>query len=439
MDCTTIPNCTPQAAAATVEAGTSPVHVGTLTGSALYTSVSSALESLCSPVTGTTAQSCVETDQVTIGGIDYARDDELQSDGEFIVKVASSSYNYTSLRDAMINSAATTAQYSAAGNNCYNMTYIVVEKKKRGLEPNFPLVERAVGIKPFPSHMYVCNAGAFAGVQYFNPFWRDQPTPGASDYLNVEFSFQVGPGGQFMCDFIGVLTDALAVVQPEFAVEDVELGEGLQAICQSADAINGLTMRSIGRWQQDILPEDQAANPYRSLVPASSETSLKKHTDSGENVMDTLIKDLYEGAPSSNKVAAGAPAGVFKLDTGTSGVYTTVECYGCTAVVLFSGKTVVIQLFTEAPFASSSSASTWTDKVITPLESTLIANKDDLGENPLIAIFSPWFANPSQPPTPEWSDTPPPQTPGVFKYKTRLIGSNSIMASIKSDFPNLAA
>ena len=29
------------------------------------------------------------------------------------------------------------------------------------------------------------------------------------------------------------------------------------------------------------------------------------------------------------------PAGVFKLDAGTSGVYTTVECYGCTAVVLF--------------------------------------------------------------------------------------------------------
>ena len=237
VDCTTIPNCTPQADAAIVEVGTSPVHVGTLTGSALYTSVSSALESLCPPVTGTTAQSCVETDQVTLGGIDYVLEDELQRDGKFIVKVATSSYNYTSLRDAMINSAATKAQYSAAGKNCYNMRYTVVEGKKQDLELNFPLVERAVGIESLQSDMYVCNSGAFAGVQYFNTFWWDQPTLGASDYLNAEFSFQVGSGRQFMCDFVGVLTDALALVQPEFAVEDVELGEELQAICQSADAI----------------------------------------------------------------------------------------------------------------------------------------------------------------------------------------------------------
>ena len=154
--------------------------------------------------------------------------------------------------------------------------------------------------------------------------------------------------------------------------------------------------------------------------------------------MDTLFKDLYEGAPSSNKVAACAPEAVFKIDTGTSRVYTEIKCYSCTAVVLFSGKTVVIQLFTEAPFASSSSASTWIDKVITPLESTLIVNKDDLGENSLIAILSTWVVNFSQPPTPAGSNTPPPWTPGVCKYKTRLIGSNSIMASVKGVFPNLA-
>ena len=320
-DCTTIPNCTPQAAAATVQAGTSPVHVGTLTGSALYTSVSSALESLCPPVTGTTVQSCVETDQVTIRGIDYVEDDELQRDGEFIVKVASSSYNYTSLRDAMINSAATTAQYSAAGKNCYNMSYVQFEGKKRDLESSLPLVERLVGGDDVITlDMYVCNAGAFAGVQYFDPYWRDQPTPGASDYLDVEFSFQVGPGGQFLCDFIEALTDALALVEPEFAVEDVELGEELQAICQSAeDAVNGLTGRSSGSWKRDILPKDQAANSYNKLVPASSKRSLRTRMVS--NGMDTLVQNLYNSAPLSNKVAAGAPAGVFSLDAGTSGVY----------------------------------------------------------------------------------------------------------------------
>jgi len=38
-DCTTIPNCQPQKAQATVQAGSSPLHVGTLTSTALYTSI----------------------------------------------------------------------------------------------------------------------------------------------------------------------------------------------------------------------------------------------------------------------------------------------------------------------------------------------------------------------------------------------------------------
>ncbi|KAL9071734.1 MAG: hypothetical protein Q9161_003998 [Pseudevernia consocians] len=426
-DCTTIPNCQPQAAAATVQAGTSPVHVGTLTGSALYTSVSSALESLCPPVTGTSVQSCSETDQVTIGGIEYVEEDELQRDGEFIVKVATSSYNQTSLRDAMINSAALTAQYSAAGKNCYNMSYVQFDGKKRDLESSFSLVERlGGGDEPITLDMHVCNAGAYAGVQYFDPYWRDQQTPGASDYLDVTYSFQVGPGGQFLCDFIELLTDALAVVEPEFAVEDVELGEELQAICQEAeDAVNSLTGRSTGSWKRDIMPKDQAAELYQKSIPASSEHSLRTRMVS--NGMDTLVLDLYSDAPQSNKVAAGAPAGVFTLDAGTSAVYTTVECYGCTAVVLFSGKTVIIQHFIQTPFDSSSSDSTWLNTVINPLESTMLANKAALGENPFVAIFSPW----SIPPTSNAA--------GIFKYKSRLLGDNSIMASINGDFPNLAA
>lgn len=198
----------------------------------------------------------------------------------------------------------------------------------------------------------------------------------------------MGPGGQFLYDFIEALTDALAVVEPEFAVADVELGEELQAICQSAeDAVNGLTGRSTGSWKRDILPKDQAANSYNKLAPASSERSLGTRRVS--NGMDTLVLDLYNSAPQSNKVAAGAPAGVSSLDASTSGVYTTVECYGCTAVVLFSGKTVIIQHFIETPFATSSSDSSWLNTVINPLESTMLANKAALGENPFAAIFTP--------------------------------------------------
>ncbi|KAK4692767.1 hypothetical protein P7C71_g4504, partial [Lecanoromycetidae sp. Uapishka_2] len=414
-DCNVLPNCTPQAAAATVQAGTSPVHVGTLTGSALYTSISSALESLCPPVTGTTAQSCVETDQVTIGDIDYVEEDQLERDGELIVKVATSSYNYTSLRDAMIRSAATTFQYSAAGNNCYNMNYTQFDGKKRDVEFKFPLIERLGGSdEPITADMHVCNAGGFAEVQYYDPYWRDQPKPGASDWIGVELSFQVGPEGQFLCDYIEVLTDALAAIEPEFAVEDVELGEELQAICEDAeDLVNGLTGRSTGSWKREIFPKDQAT------LPALSEHILETRIVSGG--VDTLVQDLYNSAPQSNKVKANTPAGVFSLDAGTSGVYTTVECFGCTAVVLFSGKTVIIQHFIQGPFDRESAPSLWISTVIEPLESTLEANKEALGENPFVAIFSPLGAT------------------DAFLYNARLVGMNSITASINTDFPHLAA
>lgn len=39
----------------------------------------------------------------------------------------------------MINSAATAAQYSAAGKNCYNVSYVQYDGKKRDLESSFPM------------------------------------------------------------------------------------------------------------------------------------------------------------------------------------------------------------------------------------------------------------------------------------------------------------
>lgn len=46
----------------------------------------------------------------------------------------------------------------------------------------------------------------------------------------MQYKFHVTQG-DFLCEFLEVLTDALAVVEPEFAVGEVELGEGIAAIC----------------------------------------------------------------------------------------------------------------------------------------------------------------------------------------------------------------
>ncbi|KAI9850866.1 MAG: hypothetical protein M1838_004935 [Thelocarpon superellum] len=231
------PPTSPMSAAVTVQAGSAPVHVGTLTGSALYTSISSALEHLCPSVTQTTSMTACETGSVTIGDIDFS-DDGTLGQGELVVVVDSSAYNVSSLRDAMIHAAALTAQNSAVGNNCYEMEYTVEELRKRGAD-NTTSLEVRDHPHPVEEKMTVCNVAQFAGVQYFNPYWRLAPQPGASDFIDASWSFQVGPGGDFLCDFLADLTDALLVIEPEFAVEDVELGEEIQAVCQQAvDIVN---------------------------------------------------------------------------------------------------------------------------------------------------------------------------------------------------------
>lgn len=95
--CTILAGCTPQKRAATVELGSSVVNFGTLTSTALYTSVSNALTSLCP--TGT--QACSK-ETATIKGISYISTDIeketlLETDGELEIWVQSSQYTASSL------------------------------------------------------------------------------------------------------------------------------------------------------------------------------------------------------------------------------------------------------------------------------------------------------------------------------------------------------
>ena len=183
------------------------------------------------------------TDTVTIGDIPYSDGGDggpLATDGELLIKVAASAYNVTSLRNAMINAAALTAMESAVGStNCYTAHYTVEELRKRSPSVWSP-IRRFLGVEerdhPYPETESAtwCNAASFAGVQYYGQFWRLQPTPASTDYIDASWEFQVGPGGDFICGFIEDLVDALGVVEPEFAVEDVQLGKEIQAACMEA-------------------------------------------------------------------------------------------------------------------------------------------------------------------------------------------------------------
>ncbi|TVY15049.1 hypothetical protein LARI1_G006716 [Lachnellula arida] len=235
--CTTIPNCAPEKAAVTVQAGTKPVHVGTLTGTALYSTVSSALESLCPTVSQTTSMTkCSETDTVSIEKIPYVDQDTLEH-GKLDITVKSSQYNVTSLRDAMIHSAALTAQHSATGKNCYDANYQINPYRKRSI---LDWIRESTGLKAArdkplleSKKINICTAGDFAGVQYFSKFWRTAAQPGATDYLDANLAFEKS-GGDFACDFLTDLMDALVIVAPEFAEENVVLGENIKAICDDS-------------------------------------------------------------------------------------------------------------------------------------------------------------------------------------------------------------
>lgn len=210
-----------------------------MTGTALYTAVSSALEKVCPEVTQTTTSTACSGTGVSIGAISYVADDALNTDGELDMIVNSGVYNVTSLRDAMIQSAALTMQKaSQSKSNCYNTTYTVDALERR----RFPLLSFGprshsskrdhVGTEDITVEF--CNSANSALVNYFAPWWRQAPSPTVSDFLNINFSFKVGPGGAFLCDFLEDLEDGLTIIAPEFAAENIELGEEIHALCEEA-------------------------------------------------------------------------------------------------------------------------------------------------------------------------------------------------------------
>lgn len=79
----------------------------------------------------------------------------------------------------------------------------------------------------------------FSGPQYYNPYWRLQEDPGASDYLDVHFEFQEHSGGDFECEILEGAVGLLAFLAPEFAVADVELEEAIGVLCEDAKAAMG--------------------------------------------------------------------------------------------------------------------------------------------------------------------------------------------------------
>lgn len=87
---------------------------------------------------------------------------------------------------------------------------------------------------PVQEHAVWCNTVQFAGVQYFNTYWKLQPEPGPSDYLDARWDFKTGVNGDFDCELLMAMANAFAILTPEFAVADIELGEAIEVVCEQA-------------------------------------------------------------------------------------------------------------------------------------------------------------------------------------------------------------
>ncbi|CZR54920.1 uncharacterized protein PAC_04805 [Phialocephala subalpina] len=226
-NCNTIPNCIPQVAVATVTVGSAPVHT-------------------------TTSTQCTETGQVKIGGIPCVDPEEFLDVRSLVVEVPTSGYNVTSLRDAMIASIALSIQVSATGSNCFKITYNVEQLKRRDgllgwVDGVLRIPRRALSFgaieylnprdRPFETKetMTMCNGAYFHTGDYSDPYRRTGPEPGPSDFMNTLFTFQASNSDNFLCEFLDMLVDGLTLLAPEFAVEDVELEEGIDALCCLAD------------------------------------------------------------------------------------------------------------------------------------------------------------------------------------------------------------
>lgn len=239
-----MPNCTPVVPSVTVQVGTSPVPVGTLTSSALFTSISSALSVLCVPSTTQnpppSTTECDETTKITISNIAFFQNNRFDNRGELVVQVDSSAYNDSSILGALIGVAAQSFASSATGQNCNESIWVdggapAIRRWDDALldDSTSDLVERA-DIPTPPSIQQsatMCVMSDFASPQYYGPNWRQASSPGPQDYLDVSIGFAVAPAPdlKYICGFIEALIEAVEAaftpeLFPEEQLADKELG-----------------------------------------------------------------------------------------------------------------------------------------------------------------------------------------------------------------------
>lgn len=197
---------------ATVQVGKVKQNIGTLTGDALFTSVSSALSSVCPKPTG--GKGDCGGKLATIPDIAYSEENRTLVEGDSLeLAVHSATYDTENRLDAFIKTAASTFANSTTGKNCWSGkldTHPTKLKERQISDPDI--------LPPTSEEATLCNAGSFAGVQLYDGKNDD----GAKYWFDTDFTFKEkkGNGADFFCEFIvDTLTETIGFLAPELFPE----------------------------------------------------------------------------------------------------------------------------------------------------------------------------------------------------------------------------
>lgn len=146
---------------ATMEMGNSKVNVGSsMTGAALFTSVSNALSSLCPTPTSDGAWTSCSTGSVKVGAAAYL-EDGMPKEGDVNLHVPDAQYNSTNYLQLFINMIAGAANATATGLNCKPINWSWLEPTENfGGGESMPITHK--GIDTF------CNINNFLDAQWYD-------------------------------------------------------------------------------------------------------------------------------------------------------------------------------------------------------------------------------------------------------------------------------
>lgn len=172
---------------ASMELGSSKVNVGTtMTGEALFTSISNAVMSLCPTPTSEGVWTSCETGTVNVGPATWLNNGKPE-DGELTIHITDAEYNTSSYLQLFTQMLSGAANASASGSNCQLLDWAYtnyIGKRDIGGRANAPAPPVT-----HKGHDTFCNINSFFDTQFYDGVQEQ-----AKMWLEAEVSHPVAKG-----------------------------------------------------------------------------------------------------------------------------------------------------------------------------------------------------------------------------------------------------